>query len=121
MKPTIIFREFEKLAEKMDIKIIQDKGDFKGGYCLLEKEGIIVVNKLKPLEQRIQALGQAFHRETGRVMLARRRLSVLSPGLKPGGLTDGRRHPDVPHKFPRLLTPNSFGRYRRQRVCGILS
>ena len=60
MKPTIIFQEFEKLAEKMDIKIIQDKGDFKGGYCLLEKEGIIVVNKLKPLEQRIQALGQAF-------------------------------------------------------------
>ena len=60
MKPTIIFQEFEKLAEKMDIKIIQDKGDFKGGYCLLEKEGIIIVNKLKPLEQRIQALGQAF-------------------------------------------------------------
>ena len=51
MKPTIIFQEFEKLAAKMDIK---------GGYCLLEKEGIIVVNKLKPLEQRIQALGQAF-------------------------------------------------------------
>ena len=60
MKPTIIFQEFEKLAEKMDIKIIQEKGDFKGGYCLLEKEGIIVVNKLKPLEQQIQALGQAF-------------------------------------------------------------
>ena len=62
MKPTIIFEEFEKLAEKIDIKIIQEKGDFKGGYCLLEKEGIIVVNKLKPLEQRIQALGQAFSR-----------------------------------------------------------
>ena len=62
MKPTIIFQEFEKLAEKMDIKIIQEKGDFKGGYCLLEKEGIIVVNKLKPVEQRIQALGQAFSR-----------------------------------------------------------
>ena len=62
MKPTIIFQEFEELAEKMDIKIIQEKGDFKGGYCLLEKEGIIVVNKLKPLEQRIQALAQAFSR-----------------------------------------------------------
>ena len=62
MKPTIIFQEFEKLAEKMDVKIIQEKGDFNGGYCLLEKEGIIVVNKLKPLEQRIQALGQAFSR-----------------------------------------------------------
>ena len=60
MKPGQLFEQFEKLAEKMDIKIIQDKGDFKGGYCLLEKEGIIVVNKLKPLEQRIQALGQAF-------------------------------------------------------------
>ena len=62
MKPTSIFQEFEKLAEKMDIKIIQNKGDFKGGYCLLEKEGIIILNKLKPLEHRIQALGQAFSR-----------------------------------------------------------
>ena len=62
MKPTIIFQEFEQLAEALDVKIVQEKGNFKGGYCLLEKEGIIVVNKLNPMEQRIQALAQAFSR-----------------------------------------------------------
>ena len=39
---------------------MQEKGNFNGGYCLLEKERIIVINKLKLLEQRIRALAQAF-------------------------------------------------------------
>tara|TARA_B100001250_G_scaffold119542_1_gene101457 strand:+ start:2985 stop:3242 length:258 start_codon:yes stop_codon:yes gene_type:complete len=60
MKPALIYQEFERLAEATDIKIIQEKGNFKGGYCLLEKERIIVVNKLKPIEQRIRALSKAF-------------------------------------------------------------
>ena len=62
MKPSTIYQEFEKLAESLEVKIIQEKGNFKGGYCLLEKEGIIVVNKLNPMEQRIRALAQAFSR-----------------------------------------------------------
>ena len=62
MKLTIIFQEFEQLAEALDIKIIHEKGNFRGGYCLLEKEGIIVVNKLNPIEQRIRALANAFSR-----------------------------------------------------------
>ena len=62
MKLTMIFQEFEKLAEALDIEIVQEKGNFRGGYCHLEKEGIIVVNKLNPMEQRIRALAQAFSR-----------------------------------------------------------
>ena len=38
MKPSTIYQEFEKLAESLEVKIIQEKGNFKGGYCLLEKE-----------------------------------------------------------------------------------
>ena len=60
MKPSTIYQEFEKLAESLEVKIIQGKGNFKGGYCLLEKEKVIVINKLKPLEQRIKALALAF-------------------------------------------------------------
>ena len=60
MKPFQIYQEFEKLAESLKVKIIQGKGNFKGGYCLLEKEKVIVINKLNPLEQRIKALAQAF-------------------------------------------------------------
>jgi hypothetical protein len=62
VKPAKVFQEFEKLAEDLGIRIIQEKGNFQGGYCLLEKEDIIVVNKLKPLEQRNKALAAAFSR-----------------------------------------------------------
>ena len=62
MKPSTIYQEFEKLAESLEVKIIQEKGNFKGGYCILEKEKVIVINKLKPLEQRIKALARAFSR-----------------------------------------------------------
>ena len=60
MKPEKIFQELEDIAETLDIKIIQEKGNFKGAYCLLEKEKIIVINKLNPVEQRIKALAQIF-------------------------------------------------------------
>ena len=62
MKPNKIFQELEDIAEILDIKIIQEKGNFKGGYCLLEREKIIVINKLNPVEQRVRALAQAFSR-----------------------------------------------------------
>ena len=41
MKPASIFLEFEQIAEKLEICIMQEKGNFKGGYCLLEEEHII--------------------------------------------------------------------------------
>ena len=62
MKHSTIYQEFEKLAESLEVKIIQGKGNFKGGYCIFEKEKVIVINKLKPLEQRIKALARAFSR-----------------------------------------------------------
>jgi len=62
VKPAKVFQEFEKLAEALGIRILQEKGNFQGGYCLLEKEDLIVVNKLKPLEQRNKALAAAFSR-----------------------------------------------------------
>ena len=70
MKPDKIFQELEYIAQMLNIKIIPEKGNFKGGYCLLEKEKIIVINKLKPVEQRVRALAQAFSRlETSQIYM----------------------------------------------------
>ena len=70
MKPSAIFQEFEQIAEELGIRIMQEKGNFKGGFCLLEEERIIVINKLKPIEQRLRALSQAFARlDTSRIYL----------------------------------------------------
>ena len=60
MKPTIIFQEVEHLAKALDVKIIQKKGNFMGGYYILDRERLIIVNKLNPIEERIRALAQVF-------------------------------------------------------------
>ena len=44
MKPTAVFQEFEQIAEELGIRIMLEKGNFYGGYCLLEEKRIIVVN-----------------------------------------------------------------------------
>ena len=51
---------FEELADRLNVKLVQDKGDFSGGSCLIKKENFIVVNKRKPLEQRLKVLAKEF-------------------------------------------------------------
>tara|TARA_Y100001970_G_C14135243_1_gene803904 strand:- start:997 stop:1257 length:261 start_codon:yes stop_codon:yes gene_type:complete len=55
-----LYAEFELLAEKLDLKIIKDKGNFIGGICIIKDEKVIVVNKMKPLEQRLRVLANCF-------------------------------------------------------------
>ena len=70
MKPTTIFQEFEQIAEELGIRILQEKGNFNGGYCLFEEKHIIVINKLRPIEQRIRSLAQAFSKlDTSKIYL----------------------------------------------------
>ena len=70
MKQKIIYEELIDLSQKLGIKIIHDKGDFKGGYCLLEDEKIIVLNKLKPMEQHIKSLIEIFSkRDTSEIFI----------------------------------------------------
>jgi len=51
---------FEELAEKMNINIVQGKGDFQGGMCSVNDESYIVLNKLKPIDQRLSVLVKEF-------------------------------------------------------------
>ena len=62
MKLNTIFQDLINISEILGVKIVQEKGNFEGGYCILVKEKIIVINKLKPIEQQIKALAQAFSR-----------------------------------------------------------
>ena len=60
MEPKELFEQFKKIAEKFDLQIIQGKGDFQGGSCIIKKDKIIVLNKMKPIEQRLRVLAQEF-------------------------------------------------------------
>ena len=59
-RPEELIVMFEELADRLNIKLVQDKGDFDGGSCLIREENFIVVNKRKPLEQRLKVLAREF-------------------------------------------------------------
>ena len=65
-RPKELIVMFEELADRLNIKLVQDKGDFFGGSCLVREENFIVVNKRKPLEQRLKVLAREF----GKINLA---------------------------------------------------
>ena len=60
LNPEKLFILFEELAEKMNINIVQGKGDFIGGMCSVNDESYIVINKVKPMSQRLNVLGAEF-------------------------------------------------------------
>ena len=59
-KKTQLLEDFLSLGEKCDIKIIHDKGDFNGDNCLLFANNTIVINKHKPLDQRLHVLAKCY-------------------------------------------------------------
>ena len=60
MKPNQLMEHFETLAEKLGLRIIQGKGDFNGGGCIIRQDKVIVLNKMKPIEQRLRILAHEF-------------------------------------------------------------
>ena len=58
MKLKLIYNELKELLEKLGYKLVLDKGSFNTGYCLLEDEKMIVINKNKPYENRIKNLSE---------------------------------------------------------------
>ena len=61
MNKNKLYNEFEDLAIKLGFKIIKGKGDFKGGSCIIKDEKVIVVNKRKPIEQKLKILASCFN------------------------------------------------------------
>ncbi len=61
MKNKDLLDEFHILAEKLEIKILKGKGDFLGGSCIVNNKKVIVINKNKPIEQRLNTLASCFN------------------------------------------------------------
>jgi len=58
LKLKTIYQELKVVFEQLNYKIVLDKGSFNSGYCILEDEKIIVINKNKPYENRIKILSE---------------------------------------------------------------
>ena len=53
MKPEDLYNHFEELADQLNVTILEGKGDFEGGYCTVNGDQFVVLNKTRPLAQRI--------------------------------------------------------------------
>ena len=62
MKKEKLYIEFENLAERLGLRLIKGKGDFQGGSCTVKDEKVIVVNKKKPIEQKLKILASCFNK-----------------------------------------------------------
>ena len=60
MKKMKLYTEFEELGQRLGLKILKGKGDFSGGTCIVNNETVIVINKMKPMEQRLRTLAISF-------------------------------------------------------------
>jgi len=55
-----ILQELKEIATQMGAKIRFERGDFKGGYCILKDSKVIVINKLSNLQRKIIILSAAL-------------------------------------------------------------
>tara|TARA_Y100001968_G_C19214240_1_gene646324 strand:- start:125 stop:364 length:240 start_codon:yes stop_codon:yes gene_type:complete len=58
LKSKKIYNELKDIFDKIGYKIILDNGNFNSGYCILENEKVIVINKNKPYENRVRVLSE---------------------------------------------------------------
>ncbi len=58
MKDEHLFQALSELAERLDIDIVHEKGDFSGGYCRVQEDRRIVLNKHNLLRTRVRVLAK---------------------------------------------------------------
>ena len=55
-----ILNDLKSVATQMGAKVRFERGDFKGGYCLVKENKVIVINKLATLQRKVIILSQAL-------------------------------------------------------------
>ena len=56
----IILQDLKSLADQMGARVRFERGDFKGGYCLLNEDKVIVINKLSNTQRKVITLAAAL-------------------------------------------------------------
>ena len=55
-----IIQDLKLLASQLGAEVRFEKGDFKGGYCLLKESKVIVINKMANLQRKVMILSMAL-------------------------------------------------------------
>lgn len=55
-----ILQELKQIAQELGAKVRFERGDFKGGYCIIKEDKTIVINKLSSLQKKVMILTSAL-------------------------------------------------------------
>ena len=51
-----LLEKLEGIFKALDFKVRYEKGTFKSGYCLIESQNVVVINKFYPVESKVSTL-----------------------------------------------------------------
>jgi hypothetical protein len=55
-----LLQDLKQIALEMGAKVRFERGDFKGGYCILKEDRTIVINKLSTFQRKVIILTNAL-------------------------------------------------------------
>jgi len=55
-----ILQELKSVADQLGASVRFEKGDFKGGYCIVYDKKVIVINKMTNLQKKVMILSTAL-------------------------------------------------------------
>ena len=55
-----ILQDLKQIAQELGAKVRFERGDFKGGYCIIKEDKTIVINKLSTLQKKVMILTSAL-------------------------------------------------------------
>jgi|LJSS01.1.fsa_nt_gb hypothetical protein len=60
MKPERLLEELLHLARRCGLRVRREQGRFRGGYCILREQRLILLNRALPPEQMVVVLAEAL-------------------------------------------------------------
>ena len=60
MKLKQVYEELMKIASDVGIKVLKGNGSFRGGYCIVKDEDLIILNKTATLEVMSSVLARSL-------------------------------------------------------------
>ena len=55
-----VLQELRSVADQLGATVRFEKGDFKGGYCIVHDKKVIVINKMTNLQRKVMILSSAL-------------------------------------------------------------
>ena len=55
-----VLQELRSIADQLGASVRFEKGDFKGGYCIIHDKKVIVINKMTNLQRKVMILSSAL-------------------------------------------------------------